>query len=282
MSVLEQLTLAWQALRHTIPRIFAPRLWLWAVPLALLQLTVVTLLWNAAHPLVSWFMAPLLVATAGPATLHYPRIFELMPGFFDRADVVIGATLGSIAFGAATPAFAASFRGQPVPARAGLVRAFERAPSFILVLLPFNLLLLAIDWGTAHVLQPMLAGRTVARALPLLATVVSLAVQSAFFYAVALVAIEERKPVDALRQLPSTWRPGFLAAFFVSAATLALLEAARLPALTPGLLVERGTPELAGWLTVWHVVTGLLNGFVLTGAATLLYLGVIAPREGEA
>ncbi len=281
MNVLEQLTLAWQAFRHTVPRIVSPKLWLWALPLVAVQLVVVLLLWNATHPLVSWFMAPLLVATAGEATLHYPRIFELMPGIFDRADSIIGAIVGSIAFGAATPAFAAAFRGEPVNARAALTRAFAQAPRLVLVLLPFNLVLFAIDWGTGHVLLPMLAGRTIVRALPLLATVASLAAQSASFYAVALVALEHRGAGDALRQLPSTWRPGFLAAFVVSAVTLILLEAARLPGVTPGLLVERGTPELAGWLTVWHVVMELLNGFVLTGAATLLYLSAVAPRLQE-
>jgi hypothetical protein len=262
-------------------RAWNPRLWLWTIPLLAVQLPLVLLLWYAAHPLVSWFMAPLLDRLAGPASLHYPRLFALMPGIFDRADAVLGALVGSIAFGAATPAFAAAFRGEAVSARAALARAFARAPQLVLVLLPFNLLLLGIDlFGRA--LGPMVAGRKIAVALPLLVTGSALAMQAAFFYAVALVMLEGYGARAALRALPSTWRPGFSAAWIVSAVTLFLLALARLPGVTPALLVERGVPELSGWLTVWHVATGLVNGFVLTGAATLLYLVAVAPERRAA
>ena len=282
MMILEQLTLAWQALWHTLVRAWRPALWLWVTPLAAVQLVVVLLFWNAAHPLTSWFMAPLLVRAAGAQALHYPHLFELMPGLFDRVDAVIGALVGSIAFGAATPAFAAAFRGEEVHPRRALERAFALAPRLVLVLLPFNLLLCAIDFAGSHVLGPMLAGRTIARALPFFLTLSALVVQSGFFFAVALVVLEGLGARAALRALPSTWRPAFLAALIVSAITLFLLTFARLPGVTPGLLVERGVPELAGWLTVWHVATGLVNGFVLTGAATLLYLVAVAPERNRA
>lgn len=279
MNLLEQFTLAWQALWHTLVRAWNPRLWLWATPLLAVQLLIVLLLWYAAHPIVSWFMAPLLVRIHGPQSLHYPHLFELMPGLFDRADLAIGAIVGSIAFGAATPAFASAFRGEPVHARAALARAFSRALPLVLVLLPFNLLLLAIDLAGNKWLVPLVAGRKIALVLPLLITGSALALQAAFFYAVALVMLEGFGARAALRALPSTWRPGFGPAWIVSAVTLFLLALARLPGVTPVLLVERGVPELGGWLTVWHVVTGLVNGFVLTGAATLLYLVAVAPAR---
>ena len=279
MKFLEQFTLAWQAFWHTLVRAWSPRLWLWALPLAAAELAVVALLWYAAHPLVSWFMAPLLLRVVGPGALHYPHLFELMPGLFDRADAVLGAVVGSISFGAATPAFAAAFRGETVHARDALARAFASAGRLVLVLLPFNVLLFALGWAGNHVLGPMLAGRTIARALPLFVTTASLVLQSAFFFAVALVVLEGLGTRAAWRALPSTWRPGFVPALIVGAVTLLLLSVARLPAVTPGLLVERGVPELAGWLTVWHVVTGVVNGFVLTGSATLLYLVAVAPAR---
>ena len=281
MKILEQFTLAWQALWHTLVRAWNPRLWLWAVPLVAVELLLVALLWSAAHPIVSWFMAPLLVRVAGPASLHYPQLFEVMPDLFDRADAVIGALVGSIAFGAATPAFAAAFHGEAVGARAALARAFSRAPQLVLVLLPFNLLLLGIELA-GGALGPTVAGRKIALVLPLLVTGSALAAQAAFFYAVSLVMLEGRGARSALRALPSTWRPGFWAAWIVSAVTLFLLTLARLPGVTTALLVERGVPELSGWLTVWHVATGLVNGFVLTGAATLLYLVAVAPARRAA
>ena len=281
MMFLEQVTLAWQALWHTLVRAWNPRLWLWAIPLISVQLLVVAILWWAAHPIVSWFMAPLLVGVAGPGALHYPHLFELLPGLFDRADTVIGTCVGSVAFGAATPAFAAAFRGKPVNARASLARAFTQAPQLVLVLLPFNVLLVGIELAGTW-LTPKVAGGKIGLALPLLVTGSALAAQAAFFYAVALVSLEGCGARAALRALPSTWRPGFGAALIVSTVTLFLLSVARLPGVTPALLVERGVPELGGWLAVWHVVTGVVNGFVLTGAATLLYLVAVAPqRQGR-
>ncbi|MEO5616606.1 MAG: hypothetical protein ABIS67_02465, partial [Candidatus Eisenbacteria bacterium] len=95
MNPLEPLTLAWQALRYTLPQLWRPSLWVWALPLGFVQLAVVVLLWHAAHPAFSWFMAPLLVRLTGNDTLHYPRIFELMPTLYHRADLVIGALLGA-------------------------------------------------------------------------------------------------------------------------------------------------------------------------------------------
>lgn len=281
MNLLDQLTLAWQSLRHTVPQLWRPRLWLWALPLGAVQLLVIASLWNAAHPLVSWFMAPLLVTVSGADTLHYPRIFELMSGIYGRADALIGALLGSVAIGAAIPAFAAHFRGEPVHPRVALGEAFRRAPQLIAVLLPFNVALLLLDVVVRTWLAPRLGGGLVGRVLPLAVTGFSLFIQAAFFYAAPLVMIEGRSALAALRELPATWRHGFLAALFVSIATLLLLTPVHLPGVTPGLLVEKGVPELAGWLVVLEMAAGLLNVFILTGAATLLYLSAARPRPRE-
>lgn len=280
MNLLEQLTLAWQALRHTVPQLVRPRLWLWALPLAAAELLVVALLWYAAHPLVSWFMVPLLRAASGADTLHYPRIFEVMPALFSRADLVIGAVVGSIAFGAATPAFAERFRGEPVRPWPALGGALRRAGALVLVLLPFNLLLIGLD-VVLRIGVLRHGGGLIGRVAPLATTGASLVVQAAFFYAVALVVLEGRSARDALRALPATWRPGFLAALLVSVVCFGIVTALHLPFLSPRLLVDRGVPELAGWLTVVQIGAGLLNGFLLTGAATLLYLSAVRPRLGQ-
>ena len=280
MNPLEQLMLAWQALRHTLPQLWRPGLWLWVLPLALVQLTVVALLWHAAHPAVSWFMAPLLVRLTGDDTLHYPRIFELMPTLYQRADVGLGAVLGAIGIGAATPAFAARFRGEPLGGRRALGDAFRRAPALVLVQLPFNVLLFLLSTFAGAWLERRGAGGLVSRVAPLAVTGVSLLIQAAFFYAAALVVLEKRSAVSAWRALPSTWRPGFLPALLVGASTLLLLLPLQAPGVSAALLVQRGRPELAGALTLLHVFAGWLNAFILTGAATLLYLSAVRGREG--
>jgi hypothetical protein len=279
MNPLESLTLAWQALRHTVPQLWRPTLWLWALPLAAAQLLVVLLLWHAAHPAVSWFMAPLLVRLSGDDTLHYPRIFELLPVMYRRADLVIGATLGAIGIGAATPAFAAHFRGEQVAAGRALAEAFRRAPALVLVQLPFNVLLFLVGTGAGILIE----GRSglVTRLAPLAVAAVSLAIQAAFFYAAALVVLEKRSALSAWGALPSTWRPGLLSAFLVSAVTLVALLPLQAPGVSAALLVQKGRPELAGALTLLHAFAGWLNGFILTGAATLLYLSVVRSREED-
>jgi len=277
VSLLEQLTLAGQALRHTLPQLVRGSLWVWVLPLAAVQLTVIALLWNAAHPAVSWFMAPLLARLGADDLLHYPRMFERMPGMVGRADVVIGAVLGSVGIGAAIPAFAARFRGEKVEAWRSLAEAFRRAPALVIALLPFNALLVLVTGP----LSAWLAGRggPVGRLTPLAVAAVSFAAQAAWFYAAPRVMLERQSALAALRGLPSTWRPGFLPALVVSVVTVILLLPLQAPGVTGSLLVERGTPELAGALTLLGRLAGWINSFVLTGAATLLYLSVVTPRE---
>jgi len=276
MKVLEWLTLSFQSLRHTLPQLVRLGLWLWVVPLAAAELAVVGLLWNATHPAVSWLVAPWLARLTGDDTLHYPRTFELLPALFRHADVPLGVIFGAIGIGAATPAFAARFEGRPVAARAALGEAFRRAPALIAVLLPLHL----VPYLLTGVLGDALGrrGGLVARVAPLLVIGGALVVQAAWFYAASLVMLERRPVLAALRALPSTWGVGFGPALLVSTATLVILVPLQVPGVTPTLLVERGTPELVGVLTLIHVAAGWINAFVLTGTATLLYLSVVRPR----
>jgi branched-subunit amino acid transport protein AzlD len=48
-----------------------------------------------------------------------------------------------------------------------------------------------------------------------------------------------------------------------------------------GLIVDRGVPELTGWLVAVQVVLGLALWFLLAGTATLVYLSLVR-REEEA
>jgi len=280
VSVLEQVTLSWQALRHTLPQLVRLPLWIWVLPLAALQLALVVLLWNAAHPVFSWFMAPLLVRLGGEDLLHYPRIFERMPGLLAQADLVIGAVLGPIVIGAAIPAFAARFRGEKVEAVRALGEGFRRAPALVLALLPLNALLFAATGPLGAMLGAR--GGMAARLAPLVVAVASLAVQAAFFYVAPRVVLERGSAWAALRAVPATWAPGFVPALLVSIGTVVLLLPLQAPGVTASLLVERGTPELAGVLTLLGRVAGWINMFILTGAATLLYLGVVRKREEPA
>lgn len=266
--------LGFQALRYTVVELWRPQLWLWALPLAACEVATVATLWNAAHPSVSWFMAPLLLAIGGADTLHYPRIFELLPALYARADVLIGATVGAVAIGAGTIAFAERFRGEPVHARAALAAAARRAPALVLVQLPFNAAVFLLDQGLGRWLASH-GGGLVSRLGPFLLTGSLLAVQALFFYTVALVALERMPVLAAFRALPSTWRRGFLPAFVVGVVTLLALLPLHPPGVRLDLLIHNGRPELAGWFTLLQTFSGLLNAFILTGCATLLYLSAV-------
>ena len=100
MTVFEQLAVAWQAIRQTFARIGRPEFWAPFALLGVLQLGVVGGLWWFAHPAMSWLMAPVLRRVGGDALLHYPNLFRRFAELYARADLVLGATVGSVVVGA--------------------------------------------------------------------------------------------------------------------------------------------------------------------------------------
>src|SRR5690242_4169469 len=180
--------------------LWAPFAWLGLCEaLALLALV------GFAHPAVSWFMAPLMRRLGGAAALRYPNVFRVLPGLYGRADLLIGAVLGSIVVGAATWLFAEHFRGATPRAGDGLGRAFRSAVPLVLVNLPFNVLVAALAFG----LEAWVAHRGSGGLVPRLASLIilggSVVIQSVFFYVNALVMLERRSVWGTLADLPRTW-----------------------------------------------------------------------------
>jgi len=280
MSLFEQIALGFQALRFTALALFRPRLWTPWLMLGAIQLSVVLALWRFAHPVLSWFMAPLLSQMAGEGALHYPRVFELMPTLYDRADVLIGILFGSVAIGMATPLFAAQFHGEAPAVGHALSEGARRAVALILVQLPLNLAVAGLSIGVTAWLEHRGRGITT-HVLGLAVTGASLAVQALFFYAAARVMLKGEGPLAAWRGLARSARQGFLPAFVAGTATVILLLPVHWLAGQVLTVVERGRPELAGWLTLMEAAGGLLNSFLLTGSATLIFLSALDSREEE-
>jgi len=274
---LEQVALAGQALARTLALLARPATWAPWIVLGAVQLALVVALWHFAHPWLSWALAPFIAGAGGEPLLHYPEVFRVLPALFGRANLVVGALLGPVVIGAATLLFARAFRGEPARAGAALAAAARLAPALVLVQLPFHLLVL----GAGAVLGGVAGG---GRGLPALIATAGLAaasvvLQSLFLYAAALVALERRGALAALAALPRTWARGFWAALVLGAAGVAALLPFRLLEEQTGLLVERGTPELAVALVVAQIAAGLLVWYALAGSATLVYLGAMAPED---
>ena len=280
MSLLEQVALGFQALRFTALALFRPRLWAPWLILGAVQLAVILAIWMFAHPALSWFMAPLLSGIAGEGVLHYPRVFELMPSLYDRVDVVMGSLLGAVVIGMATPMYAAHFRGEPPEVGASLRAGARRTLPLVIVQLPLNLAVAALSMGVTAWLARRGGGLTT-RVLGLVVTGASLAVQALFFYAAARVMLKGEGPLAAWRGLARSWRTGFVPAFVVGATTVILLLPVHWLAGQVLTVVERGRPELAGWLTLMEAGSGLLNSFLLTGSATLIFLSALDEPEEE-
>ncbi len=281
MSLLEQLTLGLQAMRHTLAAARRPLLWTPWLVLGAMELAVVLAIWHFAHPALSWVMAPILAAAAGPEALHYPRSLELLPGLYDRADVVLGALVGSVAIGASTPMFADYFRGTSPNLRAALGMAARRGPALVMVQLPFNLIATGLLYGVGGWVESHGGGGRLVRIAGFGLAGASLVVQAALFYVTALLVLDGRGPIASIAGVPSTWRRGFAPALLVGALTLVVLLPLHWLSGQQNVVIARGQPELVGWLALLEMLAGLLNWFVLTGCATLLYLSALRGAEDE-
>jgi hypothetical protein len=280
VSPFEQLAVAWQALLRALRAMIRGGLWVPFLWLGLCEVLVLLALVGFAHPAVSWFMAPVLQRLGGAATLRYPNVFRILPALYGRADLAIGAVFGSIAVGAATWLFAEHFRGATTPAGEGLRRGFGRAVPLVLVNLPFNLLVAALAFG----LEAWVAHRGSGGLVPRLASAIilggSILLQALFFYVNALVMLEGRSVWGALSGLPETWARGFWAALLLGLVLALPLLPLQYLSNRANVIVERGTPELVGWLVAAQAAVSLALWFLLAGSATLAYLSLV--REEDA
>jgi hypothetical protein len=279
MSVLEQVALAWGAVLRTLGALRRPATWAPWLALGAVQLAALALLWNVAHPWISAWLAPLVVRLVGERALHYPDLFAELPSLYATADLAISLVLGSLAVGAATRLFADAFAARPPRASAALAEASRRAPALILSQLPFHLIALGLAFGVGGWMdraQHSLMVRLLGNAVVIGGTVLA---QTLFFYVAALVVLEDRGALDALRELPRTWSRGFWAALFLGLLLLAALMPIQFIQDRASLLASRGQPELVVALAGVQIAITLLVWCVLSGGATLVYLVQIAPEE---
>jgi len=281
MNVAEQIALAWGSLIQTLHMVRRPALWAPWLVLGGLEAGVLAALAGFAHPWLSPVMAPVIEGIAGEHALHYPDLFSELPLLYARFDLLLVALPGAVVLGAATTLMADAFRGRPLRAGAALGLALRRAPALILVNLPFNVLAFVFSWGIGTLAASH--GGLIARAAYLLALAGSVLIQSLFLYMTAVVMIEHRGPLDALRQLPRTWRNGFAAAVVLGTLLLLPLLPLNLLSGASGLIAARGIPELVTGMLLLQLCVALAAAFLLTAATTLVFMTTVArmPR-GEA
>lgn len=279
MKMLEQVALSGQALRLTLRESRAG--WLWApwLVLGVLQCAVLFALLGFAHPLLAWAVAPFVRAIGGEPALHYPEFFRALPFLYSRADLVMGSLVGAVATGWSTRLFAARWRRETLPAGGAWAEIAPRALTLVVAQLPFQLLVLLFT----GLLDRALAGQgELAQRLGYFVTLGGMAgLQALFLYLPALIVLERRGLWSAFAGLPRAWSRGLWAALVLSlAALLPLLPLAGLGQGT-GLLVDRGTPELVGWVAAMQLLVGLAVSFLLAGSSALVYLGAVADQPGE-
>lgn len=273
--------LAWQAFLYACRQLFRPNLWLPWLMLGTVQVVAIVLMASFAHPAISWVTAPVLGAIGGERAMHYPEIFRMLPDLFGRVDLLMTATLGAVAAGAATWLFGAELdrrAGDRAPGGEGLRRAFSRALALVAVNLPFNLLALVLTYGLSWWLGERDSSALVRRAGRLAGLGGALLVQSFFIYGTALVVLGGRSVWDALRALPAAAGRGFFAAFTLSVgAVIPLFPLQELTARS-ATIVDKGIPEVVAIVVLVQVAVVLVTSFVLAGAVTVVYRGAVAPE----
>jgi len=279
MNVVEQVTLAWQCMRHALGQMTKPALWGPWLLLGAVQAVVVLTLVNFAHPALSWLLAPLLVRLAGEPALHYPELFRLLPGVFGRVDLVVGVLLAPVMAGVSTALFAERFAGLG-PARGGWSRALRRAPALILVNLPLTFVTLALSMAVSRFTGG--GGGLIGIAATLAALGVALIAQALFVFGGPFIVIEGRGWISALASLPYAASRGMAGALFLSVMAVAPLLPLQQVAQASDLVVARGTPELVAWVVFAQIAIGLWTGCLLTGSITLLFQSAVAAQPEDA
>jgi hypothetical protein len=278
--MLEQVSLAGHAVRLTLRESRAGRLWAPWLVLGALQCAVLLALLGFAHPLLAWAVAPFVRAIGGEPALHYPGFYRALPLLYSRVDLVLGSLVGAVATGWSTRLFAACWRREALASGGAWAEVAPRSLTLVLAQLPFQVLVLLFTGLLDHAL----AGQGgLARRVGYLVTLGGVAVlQALFLYLPALVVLERRGLWRAFAGLPRAWARGFWAALLLGLA--ALLPLALLDGMGQGsgLLVDRGAPELVGWLTAIQLLVLLAVSFLLGGSSTLVYLGAVADQPGEA
>lgn len=281
MTVLEQWVLGVQCVLRTLResgrmcvwRPWGPAFGVFAALLALLVL--------AAHPLVSWAMAPLVRALAGDRALRYPGVFLELPGLLGRCAIGVDALVLPLATGVTTLLFADVFRGARPEASLAWERSRGRWLALIALGLPACLAALGVQWLLAQL--PAIRLSDASRALvPPLGVLAIFLVRAACFWLAPALLLERRSVPQVFAAIPGTFARGFLPA----ASALGLLALAQWPFRVllerSSLAVDRGAPELVAFACLLWVALHLAVACLGAGAATLLHLAALAPERQDA
>lgn len=274
MIPLEQVTFGWQCLLGSLRALRSRAIWgPWAVLFALHALGVLAFWWGA-HPLLSWFVAPVLRALEGDAALRYPELFRRLPNLARDAGLVTGALALPVLAGISTRLFERRFRGAEAAPGAAWAEGLSRAGALILAALPVTLVALGLQAMLHSLPLVRLSGSARALALPA-ADAALLFVRLACAYSAALVVLGRRSGPRALLEIPSTWTTGFLPAtvavlLLVPAAVLASVLVSASTAMAAG-----GFPEAIAAAVLARAAIGSALAMIASGAITLAWMGAV-------
>jgi hypothetical protein len=281
MNFLVQLSLGWQCMLRTVGRLGRPQVWGPFLPLLFAQTLLLSALVFFAHPWVSWALRRWLLWRGGYRALRYPDAYVGLPRHYADLDLVLGLLVGSLVVGAATRVFADLWLGGRPAVGPALVEAFRRWPALLVVQLPLYLVTLPLAFGvggflaiTEHTPFATLLGHSVIY-------VGTLGFQALFLFLPPLVMLERHGPVSALRALPGAWSRGLGAAVMMSIVLIiTLLPFVLMRSVTPW-IIGAGWPEAIPWILGLEVLCTLALNVIMTGAATLAFLAVVAEDTRE-
>lgn len=279
MNTLEQVAFGWQCLLGSLRACRSVAVWgPWALLFALQAAGVLVSCWGA-HPLLSWFVAPLARAVEGDEALRYPELFRRLPNLARDVGLLSGALALPVLAGVSARLFERRFRGSRAAPGSAWAEGLSRAGALLVAALPVTLA--AIGLQTALQALPQVRLSSVARAFaPPVADAALLFVRVTCAYAAALVVLGGRSGPRALLEIPSTWAAGFVPA------AVALLLLVPVGVLASALvtasvaMVDRGWPEAVAAAVLVRAAAGALLDMLASGAITLAWMGSVADEPG--
>jgi hypothetical protein len=281
VNALEQVAFGWQCLLGAVRGCRASAIWApWAGLFALHAAGVLTSWWGA-HPLLSWFIAPMLRAVEGEGALRYPELFRRLPDLARDAGLVTGALVLPVLAGVSTRLFARRYRGEALAPRTAWGEGLARAGALLVAALPVTLVAIGLQGMLQALPQVRLSGVARALAHPA-ADAALLFVRVACAYSAALVVLGGRSGPRALLAIPSTWAAGFVpaAVAILVLVPVGLLASAGVSASLA--FVDRGAPEAVALAVLARAAVGAMLAMLASGAVTLAWLGAVEAREEPA
>lgn len=211
MNPLQPFALGLEAMRRALVGLLrVPYGRAWLLLTAVLGAVVVALAW-AAHPALSWFLAPLLERSHLPGMLRYPEHFEALP-VLTRRTIAIASVTVIPALSALTMIRArARWTNLPEPA---VGHSLRRTPVYLLTPMPVLLVI-----GAMHAALPLLDGvrlSSITRAaIPFAVSFLSILLLASWAWMLPRVALANRSLLTVWREWPRHVARGFIPALIV-------------------------------------------------------------------